>query len=1583
MMKFLFALLVSLSIVSAGTLSVTTDTNMVLVGISTNLFESNKVLMAKSLTNYVSQAQLSATNLWQLTQMTNYGNIISNWITINDGVITTNHGLLIGGYNTNYTLLIGQNGTNYVLQIGNNASNYVLNVGAALTNHANTIGANATNYANTVAANASNAAMANIQSSNYITPYILNSSSQNASNAAIGWASNNMPSIKFDANFMTNIGGKIELISSLNLTNARVHGNLTASSAILGRLSLSNQLMVIDGGTGLTNLPVDRVLLGNGTNPVTTAQFIASLMVTNSTNVSLVGDSVTPGNFKYYGTDSGGSKGYWGLPIGGGTPLYTNAILAAGASNLNFIGFPTTNVGGYLHIGIPTATYDYTALSNNIKSDIALSNFVNQSQLGQTNILLLTYITNYVNTVSNNVVLTNGILATNFTLLTGLNGSNFTRLVIGQASNSVLLAITNNSLYTSNGAVLYASNLSIANNSYADTVAGNASNSAKAYALILGGNTTNYIFNMGTNATNYANSMAGIASNSAVSYARSATNALSSIAWSNATLFASTGSVIRASNYLSATKMPSNSVLKTWSVTPSYKVVPTLIGIYYDASGYSLPLQGYDLPPGTLCYYSNYNSPVEYLQTPNLTASGWFQIPGGGVEAVEAQGGPDTQNGSAIMVYALAPGSYVYTNLNNLGVNMTNYANSTTNALGSIAWSNATLFASTGSVIRASNYLSATKMPSNATLLAWSATPTNKVFPHVATQYGFDTAGFSYQVPWPTYGAGMLVHVHLAAGENLYTPYYSTTDEWIILGDGSIEGEGLVVIQGPQDSPCYSTVTVYPFMTGGQVYTNYLSKALFDVRTNDWLHTNGGYVGGAVELGNTSAGYHISYPQTTNASWYGAGVVFKNYKSDAADLRNWSISLDGYTYGDLHFKQGATLGADPTVSRMVISKDGNVGIGTNVAQAMLHVTGDSLLNSLSPALRLQPTSYGANYGSYLTSFTNAIGTLLLGNDSDNYIVGGSTGAGGKLNFMINNTAQYPNFPNGTIAMTILANGRIGINTINPAVTLDVRGKVAINNATYGNVAYADLQLAGDISLGIAPATSTTRRIGIQNGDANWNIADLRFVTDSTNHVTAKLSSFQAGVGSHTMTLNQLGNLSAPGDIEAVGTVGAASSTYLTANGISLYNGNAIYAPAGPQFNYYDGSVVKCGLRLVGFGGTDSGFVGIATNSPTERLEVAGTVKSYGLTVNESLFMHGSNMVVSNAMLGFAGDFGSFKLPNNSGHSQPASYNTDLNYEFDGYTRLYYGPGQIVDITLADGYYYWQKGSSTHTMEGVSLGGPAQMTDSGYFTVSSSDIRFTGVGGMPADDAIYAATAEVPASYGGDNLVAGQSFDNMGVYNLVTPAGYYYLSQGGEDTGFYGSFGSFTGSGYVTSDGSDIQVTGTINGSVGSSIYAATEAVPASYDTGVNYGPFETSYPTGDPYGLDFTGIPAGYHYWLKGTYDESISGSFGVLMSSGYFTSDGGTVTATGLSGAMLDGAIYDATAESFIHGTMWITNSATSVFGSAVSVQVATGVTNGIAHLVTEEDLNEKLGITQDITLPGGGVLHITNGIIKAFTPP
>lgn len=53
-------------------------------------------------------------------------------------------------------------------------------------------------------------------------------------------------------------------------------------------------------------------------------------ITSDSSGIKLSGDASTPGNSKYYGTDSGGTKGYFDLPTGGGETYTAGEAIGAG-----------------------------------------------------------------------------------------------------------------------------------------------------------------------------------------------------------------------------------------------------------------------------------------------------------------------------------------------------------------------------------------------------------------------------------------------------------------------------------------------------------------------------------------------------------------------------------------------------------------------------------------------------------------------------------------------------------------------------------------------------------------------------------------------------------------------------------------------------------------------------------------------------------------------------------------------------------------------------------------------------------------------------------------------------------------------------------------------------------------------------------------------------------------------------------------------------------------------------------------------------------------------------------------------------
>lgn len=69
-----------------------------------------------------------------------------------------------------------------------------------------------------------------------------------------------------------------------------------------------------------------------------------------------------------------------------------------------------------------------------------------------------------------------------------------------------------------------------------------------------------------------------------------------------------------------------------------------------------------------------------------------------------------------------------------------------------------------------------------------------------------------------------------------------------------------------------------------------------------------------------------------------------------ANNRNWAINTNITDYGDLHFIVGASEGAAPTLSKIVINKGGNFGIGDTSPDFNLEVAGSIGLQEMAAAI---------------------------------------------------------------------------------------------------------------------------------------------------------------------------------------------------------------------------------------------------------------------------------------------------------------------------------------------------------------------------------------------------------------------------------------------------------------------------------------------------------------------------------------------------------------------------------------------------------------------------------------------------------
>lgn len=99
-------------------------------------------------------------------------------------------------------------------------------------------------------------------------------------------------------------------------------------------------------------------------------------------------------------------------------------------------------------------------------------------------------------------------------------------------------------------------------------------------------------------------------------------------------------------------------------------------------------------------------------------------------------------------------------------------------------------------------------------------------------------------------------------------------------------------------------------------------------------------------------------------------------------------------------------------------------------------TGALNLESSSPALALQSSTYGNQYKTSLTVAATAEGFLQLGNNGTNTILAGNSVAGGALRIVVNQTANAP-VVNGTTAMTFASTGAVSI-----PISLTVAGNTA-------------------------------------------------------------------------------------------------------------------------------------------------------------------------------------------------------------------------------------------------------------------------------------------------------------------------------------------------------------------------------------------------------------------------------------------------------------------------------------------------------------------------------------------------------------
>jgi hypothetical protein len=194
---------------------------------------------------------------------------------------------------------------------------------------------------------------------------------------------------------------------------------------------------------------------------------------------------------------------------------------------------------------------------------------------------------------------------------------------------------------------------------------------------------------------------------------------------------------------------------------------------------------------------------------------------------------------------------------------------------------------------------------------------------------------------------------------------------------------------------------------GGSGTTNYLPKFTgASALGNSSIYTTGTNIA----IGGTTAYSRLELTGPATAYSNSPSIIFSD-NAGTADSRRWLIGNVATTYGSLNFAVSTTNATDPTNSKMTITKEGNVGIGTTAPASKFQVvtaTNENVsIGSLASiptgrTLILQTTALGGSIETY-SSLTAGYVPLLLNTNGANVLIGTTTNSTFLLD--VNGTAR--------------------------------------------------------------------------------------------------------------------------------------------------------------------------------------------------------------------------------------------------------------------------------------------------------------------------------------------------------------------------------------------------------------------------------------------------------------------------------------------------------------------------------------------------------------------------------------------------
>jgi hypothetical protein len=380
----------------------------------------------------------------------------------------------------------------------------------------------------------------------------------------------------------------------------------------------------------------------------------------------------------------------------------------------------------------------------------------------------------------------------------------------------------------------------------------------------------------------------------------------------------------------------------------------------------------------------------------------------------------------------------------------------------------------------------------------------------------------------------------------------------------STMGDPGVFIESSGTSNAYTALQVKTGGGLGLAVTNAAKVGIGTASPGTLLHMAGGSAIRAKIVGTTDVSITA---ESTGANSY-------SFFQLTNDARAWSIMNDGAN-SDIFKIRDSTAGAD----RFTINSSGNVGIGTTAPAQILHVAGGNLSTIRNNMFGITSNSPGT--GGETNVYHNAYYDTV--NSREEYLVADEACGIKFINGRIDFRTAAAGSADGAItwinAMSILADGKVGIGTTAPTYKLQVGGgSIYLSQGTAGTGLFINDSEASAGSYSI-----TTENISSTEGYLKFGAP-----SNETHHFV-----FDGGnVG--------IGTTSPAGKLEVYG-----GDLYLRGGDINLRDGTGVSGSCTLEYNSATGTM-RFDRPLYVTSSSDNYFagdVGIGTTAPVVELEV--------------------------------------------------------------------------------------------------------------------------------------------------------------------------------------------------------------------------------------------------------------------------------------------------------------------------------------------------------------------------------------------